>query len=77
MFFKPYIPNLENEVDQAEALEVYTRWVQGEKLPGKNHKYLQALAKEDERSVSWILDKMIDYFREKGSPSDTVKKIHK
>ena len=43
----------------------------------QNHKYLQALAKEDERSVSWILDKMIDYFREKGSPSDTVKKIRK
>ena len=43
----------------------------------ENHKYLQELAKEDERSVSWILDKMIDYFREKGSPSDTVKKIHK
>ena len=43
----------------------------------QNHKYLQALAKEDERSVSWILDKMIEYFRDKGSPSDTVKKIRK
>jgi len=49
MFFKPYIPNLENEVDQAEALEVYTRWVQGEKLSGKNHKYLQIL----EESSDW------------------------
>ena len=43
----------------------------------QNHKYLQALAKEDERSVSWILDKMIEYFRDKGSPSDTVNKIRK
>ena len=43
----------------------------------ENHKYLQELAKEDERSVSWILDKMIEYFRDKGSPSDTVKKIRK
>ena len=49
MFFKPYIPNLENEVDQAEALEVYTRWVQGEKLPGKNHKYLQLLEESSDR----------------------------
>ena len=54
MFFKPYIPNLENEVDQAEVLEVYTRWVQGEKLPGKNHKYLQLL----EESSDW--DKLRD-----------------
>ena len=43
----------------------------------ENHKYLQELAEEDERSVSWILDKMIDYFRGKGSPSDTVRKICK
>ena len=49
MFFKPYIPNPENEVDQAEILEVYTRWVRDEKLSVENHRYLQVL----EESSDW------------------------
>ena len=32
----------------------------------KNLKYLKKIAKDDERSVSWILDKMIDAFRNRG-----------
>ena len=49
MFFKPYVPNPENEVDQAEILEVYTRWVRDEKLSVENHRYLQVL----EESSDW------------------------
>ena len=41
----------------------------------KNHKYLQALAKEDERSVSWIIDKMIEYFRREGSSLNSNNKL--
>ena len=43
----------------------------------KNHKYLQALAKEDERSVSWILDKMVRYFRSKGDARKTIRELNK
>ena len=43
----------------------------------KNHKYLQALAKEDERSVSWILDKMVRYFRNKGDAKDAIRELNK
>ena len=43
----------------------------------KNHKYLQALAKEDERSVSWILDKMVRYFRSKGNANKTIRELSK
>ena len=32
----------------------------------QNLKYLKKIAKDDERSVSWILDKMIDAFRNRG-----------
>ena len=49
MFFKPHIPNPENEVDQAEILEVYTRWIRDEKLSAENHRYLQVL----EESSDW------------------------
>ena len=40
----------------------------------ENMEYLEQVAKSDDRSVSWVIGKMIDYFRE-NSPSDTVKKI--
>ena len=43
----------------------------------KNHKYLQALAKEDERSVSWILDKMVRYFSSKGDARKTIRELNK
>ena len=43
----------------------------------KNHKYLQALAKEDERSVSWILDKMVRYFSNKGSVKKAIQELNK
>ena len=43
----------------------------------KNHKYLQDLAKEDERSVSWILDKMVRYFRSKGDAKKTIRELNK
>jgi len=43
----------------------------------KNHKYLQALAKEDERSVSWILDKMVRYFSNKGDAKKTIRELNK
>ena len=43
----------------------------------KNHKYLQALAKEDERSVSWILDKMVRYFSNKGDAKNTIRELNK
>ena len=43
----------------------------------ENHKYLQNLAKEDERSVSWILDKMVRYFRNKGDAKKTIRELNK
>ena len=43
----------------------------------ENHKYLQELAKEDERSVSWILDKMVRYFRNKGSVKKATQELNK
>ena len=43
----------------------------------ENHKYLQNLAKEDERSVSWILDKMVRYFRSKGNANKTIRELSK
>jgi hypothetical protein len=43
----------------------------------ENNKYLQDLAKEDERSVSWILDKMIRYFRSKGDAKKTIRELNK
>ena len=43
----------------------------------QNHKYLQALAKEDERSVSWILDKMVRYFRNKVSVKKATQELNK
>ena len=41
----------------------------------ENMDYLKQIASEDDRTPSYVLNKMIDYFRAKGSPSDTVKKI--
>ena len=43
----------------------------------ENHKYLQKLAKEDERSVSWILDKMVRYFSNKGDAKKTIRELNK
>ncbi len=43
----------------------------------ENHKYLQNLAKEDERSVSWILDKMVRYFSNKGDAKKTIRELNK
>ena len=41
----------------------------------ENMEYLEQVAKSDDRSVSWVIGKMIEYFREKGSPSDTIKEL--
>jgi predicted transcriptional regulator len=41
----------------------------------ENMDYLKQVANEGDRTPSYVLNKMIDYFRAKGSPSDTVKKI--
>jgi len=38
-----------------------------------NLKYLKQLAESDERSVSYILNKMIQYFNESGKPVDSSK----
>ena len=43
----------------------------------ENHKYLQKLAQEDERSVSWILDKMVRYFHNKGSVKKATQELNK
>ena len=43
----------------------------------ENHEYLQELANEDERSVSWILDKMVRYFRSKGDVKKSMKELNK
>ena len=40
-FWSPSAPDHENETDQAEMLEAYTQWINGEKLSGKQKKYLQ------------------------------------
>jgi hypothetical protein len=42
----------------------------------ENMDYLEKVAKADDRSVSWVLSKMIDYFRD-NNPSSTLKKIRK
>ena len=38
-----------------------------------NLNYLKQLAESDERSVSYILNKMIQYFMESGKPVDSFK----
>ena len=38
-----------------------------------NLKYLKQLAESDERSVSYILNKMIQYFKESGQSVDSSK----
>lgn len=43
----------------------------------ENIEYLKKIAKSDDRSLSWVLSKMVDYFREKGSPDETLDKIRK
>ena len=40
-FWPPSVPDHENETDQAEMLEAYTQWINGEKLSDKQKKYLQ------------------------------------
>ena len=40
-FWPPPVPDHENETDQAEMLEAYTQWINGEKLSDKQKKYLQ------------------------------------
>ena len=39
----------------------------------ENMDYFEKVAKEDDRSVSWVLSKMTDYFRD-NTPSNTLKK---
>ena len=41
----------------------------------ENLEYVEKVAKEDDRSVSWVIDKMIKYFKNNNSPKDTIKKI--
>ena len=41
----------------------------------ENLEYVEKVAKEDDRSVSWVVDKMIKYFKDKSRPKDTIKKI--
>ena len=43
----------------------------------ENIEYLKKIAKLDDRSLSWVLSKMVDYFREKGSPEQALDKIRK
>ena len=41
----------------------------------ENLKYIEKVAEEDDRSASWVVDKMIKYFKDNGNPKDTIKKI--
>ena len=47
----------ESEADQAEMLESYTRWVRGEKLSGKQQRFLRFF---QERDSSQLLKELVD-----------------
>ena len=57
-FWPPSVPDHENETDQAEVLEAYTQWINGEKLSDKQKKYLQSF---QESSDLEPLKELVDY----------------
>ena len=66
-FWSPSAPDHENETDQAEMLEAYTQWINGEKLSEKQKKYLQRLSSIVDEM---IMEYHISYFKINGEFPD-------
>jgi len=43
----------------------------------ENLEFLEKVAEADDRSVSWVISKMIDYFHKKGDPKKAIKELSK
>jgi len=43
----------------------------------KGREFIEKMADEDERSVSSIMNKMVEHFMQEGSPAKALKKLYK